>query len=135
MLKKPLLRHLKTIQVYIYIFRVVDNISPFESLNQHIVFIARPVLYEERPVNVMRANVELGNLAHFVGVVNTNVLGTLKELRADMMAILPRHLTSKRYVFVSRRLEPIEPWREAHMIVKHTFVKSIRIKVLYGTGK
>jgi hypothetical protein len=83
----------------------------------------------------MRSNVELGTLAHFAGVVNANILGTLEELRQDMKTILPRHLVSKRYLFVGQRLELIEPWKETHMMVKQTFTKSIRINILYGTGK
>ena len=91
------------------------------------------MLYKQLQVKVIRANVETGVIAHFVGVVNANVLGTLEELRNEVNSVLPRHM-GKKYLFVNKQLTAIEPWRETHIVVKSTFTNSVRIKTLYGTG-
>lgn len=76
----------------------------------------------------------MGTIAHSIGTVTANVLGTLEELRADINSALPRALSSKKYMFVSKRLQLIEPWREAHAVVKSTFSNVVRVKALYGAG-
>lgn len=116
---------------------IITHILINDSLDFLVLIVVddvRPKLYRKLQISLLRPNVEMGTIAHQIGMVNANVLGTLEELREDINAALPRALSNKKYLYVSKRLQLIEPWREAHTVVKSTFSNVVRVKALYGAG-
>ncbi|XP_048575327.1 fibrocystin-L-like isoform X2 [Nematostella vectensis] len=91
----------------------------------------RMTLYREMSVNILRPSIEHGNLAHNVGTVNANVLGSLEELRRDMRDVMS-HKQASRFVFVDSKMKVIAPRREGLVMVGDVFKRTIRIKVLHG---
>ena len=69
---------------------------------------------------------------HFVCEIEANVNGTLEELRAAM--VKKTFLKKQKMVFLTSKLERVNPDKEVDVKVKEIFRNAIRIKILHGTG-
>ena len=72
-------------------------------------------------------------MLHFVSSIVVNVNGTVEDLRAAMTE--KTFLGKEKFVFLTSKLEAVNPLKEVDVKVKEIFKKTIRTKVLHGTGK
>ena len=69
---------------------------------------------------------------HYVCEVEANVNGTLEELRSAIMKMT--FLKKQKMLFLTSKLETINPSKEVDVKVKEIFKTAIRVKILHGTG-
>ena len=69
---------------------------------------------------------------HYVSEVEANVNGTLEELRVAIVG--KTFLKKQKFLFLTSKLEGVNPGKEIDVKVKEIFKKAIRIKILHGTG-
>lgn len=58
--------------------------------------------------------------------------GTLQELRSKIVE--NTFLKKQKLVFLTSKLEAVNPVKEVDVKVKEIFRKAIRVKILHGTG-
>ena len=69
---------------------------------------------------------------HYVCEIEANMNGTLEELRSVIMK--RTFLKKQKLMFLTSKLETINPNKEVDVKVKEIFKNAIRVKILHGTG-
>ena len=69
---------------------------------------------------------------HHVGEIECNINGTLEDLREEIAN--KSFLRREKLLFLTSKLEAINPRKERDVTVRRIFKKAIRIKILHGTG-